>query len=107
MSIRPNPEPARHEELTTLLPLCGTLAGLCIGIVAFINGSGGGRDTWLDDVLAMCAATFLLCIYLVIWALRTQSPQRLALLTKVVEMLFLATLTVMTILGFVMVYTIW
>jgi hypothetical protein len=99
--------PIQRDELTSLLSLCGTLAGLCVGIVAFINASHRGAATAIDDVLAVCAATFLLCIYLITFALRTRSHKRAALLAHVVELLFLATLTVMTIAGFVMVYTVW
>jgi len=99
--------PVQRDELTSLLSLCGTLAGLCVGIVAFINASHRGAATAIDDVLAACAATFLLCIYLITFALRTRSHKRSALLARVVELLFLATLTVMTIAGFVMVYTVW
>ena len=99
--------PSQHVELTSLLSLCGTLAGLCIGIVAFINASHRGGATAIDDVLAACAATFLLCIYLITFALRTRSHTRAALLTQIIELLFLATLTVMTVAGFFMVYTVW
>ena len=99
--------PIQRDELTSLLSLCGTLAGLCIGIVAFINASSRGAATLIDDVLATCAATFLLCIYLITFAFRTRSRKRALLLTQVVELLFLATLTVMTAAGFFMVYTIW
>jgi hypothetical protein len=99
--------PDQRNELTSLLSLCGTLAGLCIGIVAFINGSHRGAATLIDDVLAACAATFLLCIYLITFALRTRDARRTALLTQTIELLFLATLTVMTIAGFFMVYTVW
>ena len=99
--------PIPRDELTSLLSLSGTLAGLCIGIVAFINGSHRGAATAIDDVLAACAATFLLCICLITLALRTRSPRRAALLTEVIELLFLATLAVMTITGFLMVYTVW
>ena len=100
-------KPIRRDELASLLGLCGNLAGLCIGIVAFVNGSGKGAATWMDDVLATCAATFVLCIYLITWALRTGTSKRAAVLTGIVEVIFLATLTVMTITGFIMVYTIW
>ena len=103
----PGDAPIQHNELTSLLSLCGTLAGLCIGIVAFINGSHRGAATAIDDVLAACAATFLLCIYLITFALRTRSQKRAALLTQIIELLFLATLTVMTVAGFFMVYTVW
>ena len=99
--------PALRQELTSLLSLSGTLAGLCIGIVAFINSSQRSATTVIDDVLAACAAIFLLCIYVITFALRTRVVERAALLTKIVELLFLATLTVMTIAGFVMVYTVW
>ena len=99
--------PIQRDELTSLLSLCGTLAGLCIGIVAFINASSRGAATLIDDVLATCAATFLLCIYLITFAFRTRSRKRALLLTQAVELLFLATLTVMTAAGFFMVYTIW
>jgi len=99
--------PIRRAELTSLLSLCGTLAGLCIGIVAFINTAHRGAATAIDDVLATCAATFLLCIYLITFALRTRSHKRAALLTEIIELLFLATLTVMTVAGFFMVYTVW
>jgi hypothetical protein len=94
-------------ELASLLALCGTLAGLCIGIIAFINTSHRGGATLIDDVLAACAATFLLCIYLITVAQRTRIAKRAAVLTPIIELLFLATLTVMTIAGFVMVYTVW
>jgi hypothetical protein len=96
-----------REELSSLLSLCGTLAGLCIGIVAFINASGKGSATLVDDVLAVCAAAFLLCIYLVVWALRTRAAKRAALLGTAIQFVFLSTLTVMTAAAFVMVYTIW
>jgi len=102
-----SPYPPRRDELTSLLSLCGNLAGLCIGIVAFINTSHRGAATAIDDVLATCAATFLLCIYLITFALRTRSHKRAALLTEIIELLFLATLTVMTVAGFFMVYTVW
>ena len=94
-------------ELTSLLSLSGTLAGLCIGIIAFINASHRGAGTAIDDVLASCAATFLLCIYLITFALRTRSDRRAHLIAKIVELLFLAALTVMTVAGFFMVYTVW
>ena len=41
--------PIQRDELTSLLSLCGTLAGLCIGIVAFINASHRGAATAIDE----------------------------------------------------------
>ena len=100
-------KPVRRDELTSLFSLCGTLSGLCIGIVAFVNASGKSPATVVDDVLASCASAFLLCIYLIAWALRTSAHHRAVVLAQVIEVLFLVTLTVMTVAGFVMVYTIW
>ena len=103
----PDDTPLERDELTSLLALSGTLAGLCIGIVALINAAHRGGTTVIDDVLATCAAIFLLCIYLITFALRTRSRKRALLLTRIIELLFLATLTVMTVAGFFMVYTVW
>nr|WP_329721379.1 hypothetical protein [Caldimonas sp.] len=95
--------PIERAETTSLLSRCGTLDFASAS--AFINGTGTGKETSIDDVLATCAAIFLFCIDLIRSELRTRTEPRAALLAKSVEVLFLATL--MTIAGFFMVYTIW
>ena len=99
--------PVQRDELTSLLSLSGTLAGLCVGIVALINAAHRGQTTLIDDVLASCAAVFLLCIYLITFALRTRLRARAVILASSVDWVFLTTLTVMTLAGFFMVYTVW
>jgi len=96
-----------RSELFNLVSLSGTLAGLCVTIVAFIKINGKSDATIVDDALAVCAATFVSCIFLLFWAIRHTGSRRAERLVKVVDTLFLAALTVMTLTGFVMVYSVW
>jgi hypothetical protein len=91
----------------SLLSLAGTLAGLCITIVALLYGANKGPTTVVDDLLAICAAAFVGCIYLIFWGLKTANPKRASLLIKYADVVFLSALTGMTIAGFIMVYAIW
>jgi len=63
--------------------------------------------TIVDDMLAMCAAAFLFCLYLIFWALRSRKPSLASMLIKVVDAVFLLAITSMTIAAFIMIYTIW
>lgn len=98
-----------REELLHLLSVCGTLAGLSITIIAFMHGFDRARTavTVVDDMLALCAALFLTCIYLIFWALRTTRPKLIQRLIGIIDGLFLAALTTMTVAAFVTIYTIW
>ena len=102
-------ENTQRTELLGLLSTAGSLAGLCIGIVAFMNTFDKTRAsvTIVDDMLAMCAAGFLFCIYLVFWALRSHKSALAGVLIRIVDIVFLVTITAMTIAGFIMIYTIW
>ena len=60
----------------------------------------------IDDMFGACAAVFLLCTYLIFWALRSRSSARSAVLTKLLEALFLIALTGMILAAFMMIYTI-
>ena len=93
----------RPEHITAM----AAAARMMGGSATVVSSPRRGAATAIDDVLAACAATFLLCIYLITFALRTRSHKRAALLARIIERLFLATLTVMTVAGFFMVYTVW
>jgi hypothetical protein len=56
----------RRDELISLLSTSSELAGLCITVVALMNTYNKARAdvTVVDDMLAVCAAVFLLCITL-------------------------------------------
>ena len=92
-----------RAELVALLTASATLAGLCITVVALMNTlrKEASAATVVDDVLAICAGAFLLCTYLIFWALKARSPQYGAVLVKVVDVLFLAALSGMTVAGFI------
>ncbi len=98
-----------REELLSLLSVCGNLAGLCITVVALMHtiDANHGASTIVDEILAVCAAAFLICIYLIFWALRTHGGGLSALLIRIVNGVFLVALTMMTAAAFVMVYTLW
>ena len=98
-----------REELMHLLSVSGTLAGLCVTVVALMKtlGSSAGTATVVDDMFAVCALLFLTCTYLIFWVLRTRNPGTEKALVQVVDLAFLVALTVMTAAAFVMVYTLW
>jgi hypothetical protein len=98
-----------RDELLHLLSVSGTLAGLCVTVVAVMNtlGQGARTATIVDDVFALCAFFFLACTYLIFTALRTKQPSVASVLTKIVDVLFLVALTLMTAASFLMVYTVW
>jgi len=52
-----------------------------------------GRDRWLAWAIAIDALLFVSCVYLILWALRTTSPEKAAKLSRVVNVVFLFALT--------------
>jgi hypothetical protein len=98
-----------REELLSLLSLSGTMAGLCItGVTLFYTvGKSSRAGTIVDDLLAVCALLFLVCTYVIFFALRIRKPALVALLEKFVDVLFVIALTGMVGTGFVMLYTVW
>jgi hypothetical protein len=98
-----------REELLHLLSVSGTLAGLCVTVVALMHTLNATTftATIMDDLFALCALLFLSCTYLIFSALRIQRPQVARLLIKIVDAVFLIGLTLMTAAGFMMVYTVW
>lgn len=97
-----------RDELLQLLSLSGTLAGLCITGVALFHTIGRGTlpGTFADDLLAISALFFLLCSYLIFFALRVAREELAQRLERIVDALFLLALTGMVAAGFVMVYTV-
>lgn len=97
-----------REELLQLLSLSGTLAGLCVTVVALMHTfATDTATTVIDDLFALCALLFLLCTYGIFTALRLKSSVLARVLVRVVDTMFLVGLTLMTAAGFMMVYTVW
>ena len=61
----------------------------------------------VDDMFGICAAAFLIFIYLIFWALRSKLITRFELLVKIIEGIFLLALTTMTTAAFILIYTLW
>jgi len=95
-----------QNEMLHLLSVSGTLAGLCITVVALINtlGKSTRAATVVDDMFAICALLFLVCIYLIFSALRVRRQRIAKMLVKSVDILFMVAMTLMTGAAFVMVY---
>src|ERR1700690_3449342 len=98
----------RRQELLSLLSTSGTLAGLCITVVALMNTFDRSRAavTIVDDMFGVCALAFLSCIYLIFWAIRSRKFSIIEMLIKAVEGIFLMAMTFMTVTAFLMMYTI-
>lgn len=109
MTVQRNSVNWRREELLSLLSTSAQLAGLCITVVALMNNFDNTQAyiSIVDDMLAVCAATFLLCIYLILWALRSHKPSISEVLIKVVDGVFLLAMTAMTFAAFMTICTIW
>ena len=101
---------ARHERiLERLLTAATSMTGICVGLLGAVNAFSRSRntETVADDVLALNALMFLVCCYLVVWGLRTGSRRRTARLLAAVETLFLAAMTLLVLIGFFVVYSVW
>jgi hypothetical protein len=98
-----------RAELMQLLSVSGSLAGLCVTVVALMHtfGKATVAATIVDDMFALCALTFLVCVYLIFSALRSKRAALARVLVKVVDVVFLLAFTAMTGAAFIMVYTVW
>lgn len=84
------------------------MAGVCVALLSLVQIIADSRkvQTLADDALAVDSLFFLICCYLAIWALRTQSRKRMQALAAAVDYLFLVGITGLVVVGFMIVYTI-
>lgn len=97
-----------REELLQLLSLSGTLAGLSITGVAVFRAMNreSMSATIADDLLALSALLFLVCLYVIFFGLRTEREALARVLERAADILFLLALTIMVASGFIMVYSV-
>ena len=109
MSDQAEPVRAGREELLSVLNTAGTLAGLCVTVVVFMNSfkKANTGATIVDDMFSVGAVLFLSCIYLGFWGLRTKSKHLASILLRITDGLFIFALTEMVFAAVAMVYTIW
>ncbi len=97
-----------RDLLLRLLSISASLAGFCVAGIGVLSTQpkvtsyvGIG-----DDLLVLAAVLFLLSTYLSFWALRTTKESRLQLLARIIDLLFLAGLTLIVISGIGIAYAI-
>jgi hypothetical protein len=94
-----------RDALLSLLPTGGTMAGIAIGLVSVIQfRPAGGAATFADDILLLAALGFLLVCYAIFFALRIEDAARLARVLGWIDALFIASLTLVVLSGFILVY---
>lgn len=95
-----------RELLLRILSISASLAGFCVAGIGLLNAQPKTQPFagFGDDILALAAVLFLVCTYLTFWALRTSRDERLVMLAKLIDVLFLAGLTLVVISGVGIVY---
>jgi hypothetical protein len=95
------------EILLALLSNSGTLAGISIALVGIINLKPvtSRVNTFADDLFLFSALGFVLDCYLVFFAVRQINSARIFLWAKWVDVIFLSSLTLQVLAGFLTVYT--
>lgn len=101
-----DPKEAR-DAMLSLLSTAGTLAGIGVGLVGIIKGSrdSGTPATLADDILLLAALGFLGVCYLIYFAMRDSSGARLWRMLQVIDIVFLGSMTLMVLAGFIVAYT--
>jgi hypothetical protein len=100
-----DPRDAR-ELLLSLLPTSGTLAGFSLALVGIVDlkVSSTKIETVADDLFLCASLGFVVVCYLIFFALRHLHTERLQRWTGIIDILFLASLTVLIASGFTVVY---
>ena len=94
-----------QDAMLSLLPTCGTLAGIGIGLVGIMNaGQRSGATTVADDILLMSSLGFLICCYLIFFAMRHIESAHAPRMMQLIDVVFLLALTLIVFSGFVVVY---
>ena len=100
-----DPKEAR-EAMLSLLSTSGTLAGIGVGLVSIINaGRSGLSATIADDILMMSALGFLVVCYLIFFAVRNGSSASAQRMLQIIDILYLASMTLMVLAGLIAIYT--
>jgi nitrate reductase gamma subunit len=96
-----------RQILLSLLSTSGTLAGISlalVGIVA-IKVSNSKVETIADDLFLFSSLGFVIVCYFIFFALRRIHSPRAQFWTTVIDFMFLMSLTMLVLAGFVTVYT--
>ncbi len=96
-----------REILLALLSNSGTLAGISLALVGILNLKPltSKLGVFADDLFLFSALGFVVVCYLVFFAIRLIHTPRIVYWARVIDFLFLGSLTMQVIAGFLTVYT--
>jgi hypothetical protein len=96
-----------QQLLTSLLSTSGTLAGISLALVGIVNFRVADKkvETIADDMFLFSSLGFLIVCYLIFFTLRRIKSERVQYWTNAIDAVFLFSMTLLVIAGFVVVYT--
>lgn len=96
-----------REILLAILSNSGTLAGISLALVGIMNlkPDNSKLGTITDDLYIFSALGFVIVCYLVFFAMRLLHSNRITFLARIIDALFLGSLTMLVVAGFLTVYT--
>jgi len=100
-----NPQDLR-QLLLSLLSTSGTLAGLSMALVGIVNLRVVNTkvETLADDMFLFSSLGFLVVCYLIFFTLRRLQSARVQYWTNAIDVVFLSSLTLLVMSGFVVLY---
>ena len=100
-----------HKDLPhflfSLLSTSGTLAGLSLAFVGIISIKVANTkvETIADDLVLLSSVGFFAVCYIIFFTMRQHHPEKIRYWTNVIDVIFLFSITLMVMAGFVVVYT--
>jgi hypothetical protein len=101
-----------HKDLPhflfSLLSTSGTLAGLSLVLVGIVNLKIAHTkvETIADDMFLLSSVGFFAVCYIIFFTLRHYQVERVLYWTKLINAVFLSSMTLLIMVGFVVVYTV-
>jgi hypothetical protein len=101
-----------HKDLPhflfSILSTSGTLAGLSLALVGIINLKVANTkvETIADDMVLFSSAGFFAVCYIIFFTLRQRNPEKMHYWTNFIDVVFLSSMTLLVMAGFVVVYTV-
>lgn len=94
------------DTLLSVLSTSGTMAGLSMALVGIINlrAANTRAETLADDLFLCSSVGFLVVCYLVFFALRRLAGPGIQRWTAMIDVIFLASMTLLVLSGFVVLY---
>jgi hypothetical protein len=95
-----------REILLSLLSTSGTLAGISLALVGIVNYKivSSKMESLADDLFLFASLGFVIICSCIFFALRHLHSEKVRLWTSIIDVLFLASLLLLVVAGFAIVY---